>query len=228
MNAIYFPALFLLALVLINRLGFIYVVNKRLKLSFSQNPVYTFLYFFLMTAMVAILFPHQAYLLFGRGDIIGPLTVLFVLVVVDPWVYARLKALDKLPVRLAKANPDQQFLLIDDRFLFSKTGDVIFQEVAVGTLLFILRDTGISTDTLVPLFALIFTLLHLHMFFSTKKMWAAYFSVCAAIAGFALPFIILTVPGGIYYATALHMLWYVESGALFGFAESSMRELRSA
>jgi len=32
---------FLLSLVLVNRLGFVYVINKRLHLSFIKNPVLT-------------------------------------------------------------------------------------------------------------------------------------------------------------------------------------------
>jgi hypothetical protein len=58
------------------------------------------------------------------------------------------------------------------------------------------------------------------MFLSTRVIWALYFSMFATLGGFVLPFLILNVEGGIYYAIAIHMLWYVGSGAFFGFLEN--------
>lgn len=213
-------ALALLAVTLVNRLGFIYVVNRRLHLTFARNPMLTFVYFLLMAGLIIILFPGYAALLFGGASILTVLFCLFVLVVVNPWVYRSLKKSNHVPARLAKANPEQQFLLIDEKYLFSKTGDVIFQQVAVGVLMLIFFGAGLPFEQLVPLFALIFALLHFHLFFSAKRLWATYFTVCATVAGFMFPFLILLVPGGIYYAIVIHTLWYVGSGALFGLVET--------
>lgn len=213
-------AVALLVLVLVNRLGFIYVVNRRLHLTFAQNPMLTFLYFLLMSAAILLAFPGYAGALFGTASILTVLFCLFILVVLNPWVYRLIKKEGHAPARLAKANPEQQFLLIDEKYLFSKTGDVIFQQVAVGTLMLIFVAAGLPFQQLVPLFAVIFAALHFHLFFSAKKLWAAYFTICAAAAGFMFPFLILLVPGGIYYAIALHTLWYVGSGALFGLVEA--------
>lgn len=215
-----FEALALLAVTLVNRLGFIYVVNRRLHLTFAKNPMLTFVYFLLMAALIILIFPGYAGILFGGASILTLLLCLFVLVVLNPWIYRQLKSSHRIPARLAKANPEQQFLLIDEKYLFSKTGDVIFQQVAVGTLMLIFFGEGIPFEQLVPLFALIFAALHFHLFFSAKKLWAAYFTVCATVAGFMFPFLILLVPGGIYYAIVIHTLWYVGSGVLFGLVET--------
>jgi len=214
---------FLLVIVMVNRLGFIYVVNRRLHLTLSKNPLLTFLYFILMTAVLAVLFPHYAAVLFQSGSTMAILFCLFVLFIINPWVYARLKELHQTPSKLAEAFPDQQFLLIDTRFLFSKTSDVIFQQVAVGIMLLILSEAGIPMSELVPLAALVFAIIHLHMFFATRILWATYFTISATLGGFMLPFLILGVPGGIYYAIVIHMLWYVGSGALFGAIEAVER-----
>lgn len=217
--------LFLLVIVMVNRLGFIYVVNRRLHLTLSKNPLLTFVYFMLMTAVLAVLFPHYAVVLLAPASTIAIVFCLFVLFVINPWVYARLKELHQTPSRLAEAFPDQQFLLIDTRFLISKTADVIFQQTAVGIMLLILSGAGVPTSELVPLAALIFAIIHLHMFFATKALWASYFTVSATLGGFMLPFLILGVPGGIFYAITIHMLWYVASGALFGAIEAVERGL---
>ncbi len=215
-----FEALALLAVTLVNRLGFIYVVNRRLHLTFAQNPMLTFLYFLAMAGIILALFPSYASILFGGASIFTILLCLFVLVVLNPWIYRRLKASKHVPERLAKANPEQQFLLIDEKYLFSKTGDVIFQQVAIGILMLILFGAGIPFEELVPMFALIFAALHFHLFFSAKRLWATYFTVSATLAGFMFPFLILLVPGGIYFAIVIHTLWYVGSGALFGLIET--------
>lgn len=213
-------AALLFAFVLVNRLGFVYVVNRRLHLTFAKNPMLTFLYFLLMAALLAVLLPTYAIQLFS-APILIILFLLFMLVVINPWIYWLLKKEKHIPAKLAKANPEQQFLLIDERYLFSKTGDVIFQQTAVGCLMLIFVSAGVAFSELVPLFAFLFAALHFHLFFSAKKVWAAYFTICAAAAGFMFPYLILLVPGGIYFAIMMHMLWYVGSGALFGLVETA-------
>lgn len=217
--SLWVEVLLLFSLLLVNRLAFIYIFNKRLHLSLSKNPALSFLYFVGMGIGVAILFWDYAVILF-MPSVISVMTFLTFVTVVNPWIYDRLQDLKKMPKKLARANPDQQFLLIDDRFLLAKTGDVLFQQTVAGILILIMTSAGIPFETLVPIFAGIFFLIHLHMFLSTRIIWALYFSIFAALGGFVLPFLILTVEGGIYYALALHMMWYVGSGAFFGFLEN--------
>ena len=85
-----------------------------------------------------------------------------------------------------------------------------------------LTALGVPFATLVPLFALAFAVLHLHLFFSMRPVWATYFTVCAAVSGFVLPYLLILVPGGVYYAIVLHLMWYVGSGALFGAIERAI------
>lgn len=214
---------FLVALVVVNRLAFVYLLNRRWRLSFTQNPILTFLYFILATVAIGFLFPKEVLGLYASGTILLPVFFLFMLLVVNPWIYNRLKRDHHLPVMLAKRDPEQAFLSIDERYLFSKTGDVIFQQTTVGVLLLLLATAGMTIEVLVPLFALIFAMLHVHMIFSARPIWAIYFIVSASAAGFVLPFIILTMQGGIYLAIVLHMLWYVGSAALFGYIEENGR-----
>lgn len=218
--SLWFEGLLLFSLLVANRLTFIYVFNRRLHLSFSKNPSWTFLYFLSATILVALFFSEYVTQLFASHSVIAFVSCLFVLAVFNPWVYDQLTDLRKRPKALAKANPDQQFLLIEDKYLLSKTGDVIFQQVAAGVLILLMIKGGVPFETLVPWFAGIFFLSHLHMFLSTRVIWALYFSVFATLAGFVLPYLILYVDGGIYYAIAIHTLWYVGSGAFFGFLEN--------
>lgn len=205
---------------LVNRLVYIYVFDKRFDLSFSENPALTFVYFVGMGVIVALLFPAYALQLFFPHSILSVVVCLSVLFVLNPWIYSRLQQMNKEPDRLARANPDQQFLLIEDTYLLSKTGDVIFQQIVAGILILFLAKAGMSFEMLVPVFAGIFFLSHLHMFVSTRPIWAAYFTVFATLGAFVLPFLILNVEGGVYYGIAIHTLWYVGSGAFFGFLEN--------
>lgn len=215
---------FLLVIVMVNRLAMIYVLNRRLHLTLTKNPLLTCIYFILGALVLALLFPVEATALYFSGSSLAFFFCLFMLFVINPWIYGNLKKAHRLPVHLAKAYPDQQFLLIDRRFLLSKTGDVIFQQTAVGILLLILWEAGVPLSELVPLFAIIFGIIHLHLYVATEALWATYFTVSAAVGGFVLPFLILTVPGGVYFALVLHMLWYVGSGALFGSIEAIERK----
>lgn len=216
---LWIPALVLSAILIVNRLAFIYLLNRKWRLSFSKNPSFMFLYFVGMALMVVVLFWGYARVLLLPVSVISVLTCLVVLTVLNPWIYDRLQSLKRQPTKLAHAHPDQQFLLIEDRYLLSKTGDVIFQQIAAGILILIMTKAGIPFETLVPLFAGIFFVSHLHMFLSTHIIWAVYFSLFAVLGGFVLPFLVLNVDGGIYYGIAIHMLWYVASGAFFGILE---------
>lgn len=220
MPAVWIEIAILFLAFLINRLTFIYVINRRLHLSFSKNPALTLLYFVLTALAVVVLFPRYAAELFAVDSVTSIFVCLVIVLVFNPWVYDRLEKMGKEPRRLARANPDQQFLLIEDKYLLSKTGDILFQQVVAGILILIMARAGMPFEQLVPLFAGIFFLSHLHMFLSTRIIWAAYFTFFATLGGFVLPFLILTTPGGIYYAIAIHTLWYVGSGAFFGFLEN--------
>lgn len=216
---LYIEVFVLMALVLVNRLGFVYVIDRRLHLSFVKNPVLTFVYFMLMTVLIAAVFYPYAALIFNPGSTLTIIFFLFVLVVLNPWAYRHMKEAGMVASRLAKLYPNQSFLAIDERYLLSKTGDVIFQQAALGILALMLTALGVPFTTLVPIFAAAFAVLHLHLFLSMPPVWAVYFTICATASGFILPFILLLVPGGIYYAIILHLLWYVGSGALFGSIE---------
>ncbi len=215
---------FLLLLVLVNRLGFVYVVNRRLHLTFVKNPALTFLYFVAMTLLIALLFYPYSAELFHPGSVLTVVFFLFVLFVLNPWAYRTLVEKGMVAKRLAALYPDQAFLALDERYLLSKTGDVVFQQTALGILALMLIALGVPFTTLVPLFALAFAIMHLHLFLSMRPLWAAYFTVCAAASGFVLPYLILLVPGGIYFAIVLHLMWYVGSGALFGSIERALAE----
>lgn len=215
----------LLALVVVNRLGFVYVIDRKLHLSFVKNPVLTFVYFMVMTGAIGAIFFPYAFVLYNPSTILTPVFFLFVLFVLNPWAYRHMKEAGMVASRLAKLYPNQSFLAIDERYLLSKTGDVVFQQTALGILALMLTTLGVPFETLVPLFALAFALLHTHLFLSMPPVWATYFTACATASGFILPFILLLVPGGIYYAIILHLLWYVGSGALFGSIEKTERTL---
>jgi hypothetical protein len=217
-----FEIAILLLLVLVNRLGFVYVVNRRLHLSFVKNPVLTFVYFVAMTLLVALVFYPYSVALFHPGSILTVFFFLFVLFVLNPWAYRTLVKEGMVAKRLAALYPDQAFLALDERYLLSKTGDVVFQQTALGILALMLIALGVPFTTLVPLFALAFAALHLHLFLSMRPLWAGYFTVCATVSGFVLPYLLLFVPGGIYFAIVLHLMWYVGSGALFGSIERAL------
>ncbi len=218
---LFVEGLLLFFVLVANRLTFIYILNRRLHMSFVKNPALTFLYFIGTALAVAVLFWAYAVELFTTHSVVSVFACLAVVTVLNPWVYDQLEKRERRPTRFARAHPDQQFLLIEDKYLLSKTGDVIFQQLVAGILLLIMARSGIPLETLVPVFAGIFLLSHVHLFFITKAIWALYFSIFATLWAFVFPFLILYVEGGVYYAIAIHTFWYVGSGAFFGFLEQA-------
>ncbi len=191
-----------------------YVLKPFFTFSFIATPLKTFLYFLLLTFLVFFLFPYYAAQLF-HGTLYSLFFALIVLGFLNPWIY-RFIANEYGHIRnTTEAHPDLELLNLAPPFLFSKLGDVVFQQVVVGTLVLMLVGTLLPVWGIALLSAGIFCLGHLGLIFRIPREWAFYFLVSAAVGGVLLPLLILFVEGGFYYAISLHMLWYVATGAFY-------------
>lgn len=191
-----------------------YVLKPFFAFSFIGTPLQTFAYFLLLTLFVFFLFPFYAAQLF-YGTLYSLFFTAIVLGLLNPWIYRFISREYEHMRNTTEAHPDLELLNLAPPFLFSKLGDVVFQQVVVGILILMLAGTLLPVWGTALLCASVFCLGHLGLFFRIPREWAFYFLVSAAIGGAFLPFLILFVEGGFYYAVSLHMLWYVATGAFY-------------
>ncbi|MFA5996336.1 MAG: hypothetical protein WC790_01280 [Candidatus Paceibacterota bacterium] len=189
--------------------------EKYFKLTFADAPVWSLFYFGIWTALVALLFPAQAQALFADVSILGYLVLAFMLIVVFPMLYRALRERDGSPEWLIALYPDEGMLTLGERYILAKIADVAFQQLISGILILTLSTAGVSYPAIVGVFIGLFAAAHLYIFRTDGLLWGLHYTTYAALGGFAFPFLILFVPGGIVYAILIHMFFYVFSGIFF-------------
>lgn len=189
--------------------------ERYFKLTFEDAPVWSLFYFGGWTAVIALLFTDELKDLFGAISFSGYLILTLCLMVVFPFVYKILHESVGSPKWLAEIFPGQGMLSLEERYIVAKIGDVVFQQSAAGALIVALSAHGVSYPNIVFIFVALFAVAHLYIFRTAGFFWGLHYTAYATLGGFAFPFLILFVPGGIGYAILLHMLFYVLSAAFF-------------
>ena len=189
--------------------------KKYFKLTFADAPVWSLFYFSAWAALVAFLFSAQIQTLFSGVSSLGYIALTFMLIVVFPALYHAMRKKDGNPGWLLELYPGQGMLTLGERYIVAKVADVIFQQFIAGVLILTLSVGGVSYPVIVGVFIALFTAAHLYIFRTDGLLWGLYYTTYAALSGFAFPFLILFVPGGIMYAILIHMLFYVFSGIFF-------------
>ena len=185
------------------------------KLTFVDAPVWSLFYFGAWSVIVVVLFPHEIRQLLSGVTIVGYLLLAFAMLVVFPGIYRSMRKRVGNPEWLALLFPEQGMLTLEERYIIAKIGDVIFQQLIAGAMIFLLLAHGFVYPQIVGIFLVLFTLAHLYIFRTAGFFWGMHYTAYAALGGFAFPFLIIYVPGGVGYAIILHMLFYVLSAAYF-------------
>ncbi|MFA6503018.1 MAG: hypothetical protein WCT45_02040 [Candidatus Paceibacterota bacterium] len=189
--------------------------EKYFKLTFADAPVWSLFYFSAWIALVVLLFPLQVQALFAGVSLLGYLALTFMLLVVFPVLYHAMRTRNGTPEWLAALYPNEGMLTLGERYILAKVADVVFQQLVAGALLLTLSVAGVSYPAIVGIFVGLFATAHLYIFRTGGLLWGLYYTTYAALSGFAFPFLILFVQGGIIYAILIHMLFYVLSGIFF-------------
>jgi hypothetical protein len=185
------------------------------KVTYTNSPVWTFLYFGAVSFLLIAIFPELTVRLFHAVTPVGYLILLFLFVVAFPATYRLLRETVGVPKWLADMTPDEPILTLGERFILAKVADVLMQELAAGMIILTLSASGVTYPFIVLVSIIVFGAAHLYIFATSGFFWGLYYTTYGALAGFAIPFLILFVPAGIAYALVLHMLFYVLSAALF-------------
>lgn len=189
--------------------------EKYFKLSYSDAPAWSFLYFSAWSTFVSFLFFAQVKALFAHVSLIEYLILALAVLVVFPALFHRTRLHAGAPAWLATLAPRQGMLTLGERYILAKIADVTFQQLIAGALILTLATAGMSYPAIVGIFVVLFAGAHLYLFQTSGFIWGLYYTTYAALGGFAFPFLILFVPGGIIYAILVHMLFYVVSGVFF-------------
>ena len=105
--------------------------------------------------------------------------------------------------------PQRQYLKIDLRRLFSKSIDILSQQVAVVLLVMFLGDAGLNLNQIILIFAVIFGLVHAPLIIIERGTWPSwYFTIFSILSAVVFPTLILKVQYGFVNSYIIHLVFY--------------------
>lgn len=185
----------------------------KMDINMINNHIYSSVYFLFWSTVLFLVFEPWLAGLVSDFNVV-PIIVLALLFLISWFTYYLLKHKLKPPKKLIKRYPKERFLTLSYRYLFSKSFDILFQQMAVVIAIIMLSKAGISFTTLTIGFALVFGFLHARIVQKEGNIGWIYV-IASTFAGLIFPFIILNIDYGFVYTYILHWMYYLLLGVYF-------------
>ncbi|MBI5742786.1 MAG: hypothetical protein HZA25_03030 [Candidatus Niyogibacteria bacterium] len=193
--------------------GFVYILAPQ-GVDHLRRYGYAAIYFLAAAATVVYIFTDYFREL-GDGFNELPFFWLLILCAADIVVYHALRRARSGQTEFVAHHPHVEFLAMSDRYLISKSAEIVFQQTLIVLLALILRDAGLGLSGIRLIFAIVFTLAHLPLLLIDGWEIGSFFITAAAVASVFFPALILGVHYGFVYSFMLHQAFYVASGIMF-------------
>ena len=105
--------------------------------------------------------------------------------------------------------------MMDYRFIFAKSCDILFQQLLFLSLITSLQDVLSHHGEVFLLSGLVFGLVHLPLLIIKYNTLAIYFVIASFFAGILFSFLIVSLPYGILYSYMLHWCFYLIVGLAY-------------
>ena len=140
-----------------------------------------------------------------------PFIVLILVYVVTVALYRVARVSFTRPEQLIERNPYELFLTLDYRYLFSKSFELLFQQIMIVVLILTIHRMTATMIHVIVIYGVIFSLAHLpiYPFIGTNEKAFRVFYIVASIASAVLfPLLILKIDCGFVYSYAIHLSFY--------------------
>ena len=203
----------LLAVIVIIGWGVWFALMKR-KVNNVTHCCFSSVYFLSLSSLVCIAYWDRLRDVF-LGISTGALWMLFGLFVFNVLVYEFSRRFLKRPDTLIRENPEDLNLLMDYRYMFSKSFDILFQQLFITVLLLLLISAGLSLPGIIIIFIVLFGTIHIPGIWALGRFFGTYYAVFAVCSGFMFPLVFVSFHDGLVYNYMIHWLFYILSGLAF-------------
>jgi len=191
---------------------FLYIFKK---VDYIKNFLFTSAYF-LATALITIsVFAGHI----GRaieGFVWPPIIALVVFLGVQICVFYFVPKYVREPRGYLENHPTRQFLHPNFRRLFSKSFDILAQQVFVLLLVMFLQDASLALGQIILFFAIIFGAVHVPLIMIDRGAWQSwFFSIFSVISAFVFPVLIAKIHYGFVYSYIVHWSFYLITTTVF-------------
>jgi len=206
------PFLFWFLFWILGWLGF-YVLPKN-KQSYTKNFISVSAYF--ISASVFIVYYYKDILvnIYKALTIFQLILVLIFLSFIFLTYFISNKFLKK-PIEFIEKYSTAPFLELDYRYIFSKSFEILYQQLLIIALAYLLYDAGLNLTMITLIFAAMFGLSHIGSLRYHKNMFGVIILFAAMVSSFFFPYLILKFKYGFIYTYIAHWLFYSNTGLLF-------------
>ena len=174
-------------------------------------------YFSVLSAAIVLIF-RDTFAGFAGHVTPAPFVVLASAVLAQIFLYRVAAGRLERPDELIRRNPREMFLTLDFRYLFSKSAELMFQQVMIVLLVWLgWRQTGNVIGATV-VFGTVFALGHLPLlalFGDQSGRFARMYIGAALASALVFPVLILEVDFGFVYTYIIHSLFFTLLGIWF-------------
>jgi hypothetical protein len=187
------------------------LVKKKHDKHYITSPLYSFFYFIIWSGLAILLYWDLLSAL--KFSVSFCLVTLFILIwLVTIHIYNFIPKFYKRPDYLIKKYKNFKYLHMSKKFLWSKNGDLIFQQVMFAAMI-IFVNQYISLVYIIILFTFIFVIMH-SVLSRFGKLITVYYLWASITAGILFPIFIITLENGIIYSYLVHFIFYTMSATL--------------
>lgn len=195
--------------------GFFFGYLRPRGVDYVQRPLWTTIYFTMVGSGIAALFWGHLIPLFDSGAAL-PLSTLGIFLLAQTIWYLYANSLIPESKEYLKRNPNRDYLSLNWRRLAPKSADILTQQIFIVLLILFLKDTGLSTLQILPVFGVLFAILHIPLMVLEWGHWPAWVFGGAVISFSAVfPLLILHVEYGFIYNLIIHWLFYTGVASAF-------------
>lgn len=196
--------------------SFYFFVMRPRGFDYERKFAWTALYFLSLACTTAGLFWKQIALYIWS---VPPLVLLLLafFCIAHLVAYHFLPRYIHIPETYFKTFPNRTYLSLNIFRLFSKTADILAQQVFILLLIVFLHNAGLGLVQTIFAFGILFSTLHIPLIMNEKGAWPSWlFSGIVFVFSALFPLLILTVPGGFVFAFMAHWSFYTLTAISFG------------
>ncbi len=205
-------------------LGIYYFLPKE-RTNYERNYIFVSIYFLVISIIMILYFKDIIFEVYKYLNFFS--VILIVLLLIFNFLSYRFanKYLIKPAEKLLKY-ADNYYLHLDKRYIISKSFDILFQQILIIALVFLLRNNGLNLLWISILFAIMFGIGHIPALKVDRSLFGLVIFVASLLSSFLFPYLIITFKYGFVYTYMAHWLFYTNTGVLFWIIENFKSKMK--
>jgi hypothetical protein len=176
-------------------------------IDYIKRYMITALYFLGVTIIVAFIFKNDLTEIIAKFST-TPFIILGIVIIFHIFLYSYIPKYIKEPKKYFEKFPERQYLSLSFKRLFSKSLDILAQQIFIVLLAIFLQSAGLNLIQTILIFSAFFGIAHIPLIFIENSWPSWYFTFSAILSAVLFPVLIIEIPYGFIYSYIVHWLFY--------------------